>query len=167
MGQSVTVPILLSTEFDPKIAFWATVAPVCALTALDLGYIKPKRRRERAQKLQDLRKVHADFIASQRKEAEEATTLLRESTMRKTKLEQDKDGLVIIEATYGNLSSGLVADVTIAVQALVNNSQLAMPGGHSKVRLLGIILFYIAKSEPLTTYPMPTIPNNSSRSQHE
>ncbi|GJJ77190.1 DnaJ homolog subfamily C member 11 [Entomortierella parvispora] len=137
LGQSVTVPILLSTEFDPKIAFWATVAPVSALTALDLGYIKPKRRRERAQKLQELRKVHADFIASQRREAEEAITLLRESTLRKTKLEQDKDGLVIIEATYGNLSAGLVADVTIAVQALVNNSQLAMPGGHSKNHVLG------------------------------
>ena len=135
LGQSVTVPILLSTEFDPKIAFWSTVVPVCTLTALDLGYVKPKRRRERAQKLQDLRKVHADFIASQRKEAEEAIILLRETTSRKTKLEQDKpDGLVILEATYGNLSAGLVADVTIAVQALVNNSQLAMPGGHSKVR---------------------------------
>ncbi|KAG0054862.1 hypothetical protein BGZ83_010200 [Gryganskiella cystojenkinii] len=137
LGQSITVPILLSSEFDPKIAFWATVAPICALTALDLGYIKPKRRRERTQKLQDLRKVHAEFIASQRKEAEEATTLLRDSTMRKAKLEQEKDGLVIIEAVYGNLSAGLVADVTVAVQALVNNSQLAMPGGHSKNHILG------------------------------
>lgn len=128
------MPIVLSAEFNPKLAFWAAVVPICAVTALDIGYVKPKRRRERAEKIQELRKVHADFIARQKKEAEEAIELLRESTGRKTKQEKDKDGLVIIEALYGNLNAGLVADVTIAVQALVNDSQLSMPGGHSKVK---------------------------------
>ncbi|KAF9103368.1 hypothetical protein BGX27_010614 [Mortierella sp. AM989] len=137
LGQSVTVPILLSSEFNPKFAFWTAVAPICAIAALDLGYIKPRRRRERTEKLQELRKVHAEFIANQRKEAEEAISLLRDSTSRKAKQEQSKDGLVIVEATYGNMNAGLVADVTIAVQALVNNSQLVMPGGHSKNHILG------------------------------
>ncbi|KAF9192027.1 hypothetical protein BGZ51_006386 [Haplosporangium sp. Z 767] len=137
LGQSVTVPILLSSEFKPKFAFWTAIAPVCAIAALDLGYIKPKRRRERAEKLKEHRKIHAEFIANQKKEAEEAIQLLQESTARKTKQEQDKDGLVIVEAVYGNLNAGLVADVTIAVQALVNNSQLVMPGGHSKNHILG------------------------------
>ena len=63
---------------------------------------------------------------------------MRESTAHKTRQEQEKDGLVVVEALYGNLSAaselGLVADVTIAVQALVNNSQLNMPAGHSKVK---------------------------------
>ncbi|KAI7817740.1 hypothetical protein BC939DRAFT_402258 [Gamsiella multidivaricata] len=138
LGQSVTVPIVLSAQFNPKLAFWAVVAPICAVTALDVAYVKPKRSRERAQKIQELRKAHAEFIAAQKKEAEEAIELLRESTMRKTRQEQEKDGLVIVEAVYGNLNAapelGLVTDVTIAVQALVNNSQLTMPGGHSKVR---------------------------------
>ncbi|KAF9952581.1 hypothetical protein BGZ70_000558 [Mortierella alpina] len=137
LGQSVTIPVLLSSEFSPKLAFWSAMAPICAMAALDLGYVKPKRRRERAEKLLEHRRVHAEFIANQRKEAEEAIHLLRESTLRKCKLEQDKDGLVIVEAVYGNLSAGLVADVTIAVQALVNNSQLAMPGGHSKHHIMG------------------------------
>ncbi|KAI7815884.1 hypothetical protein BC939DRAFT_471125 [Gamsiella multidivaricata] len=137
LGQSVTVPILLSSEFNPRLAFWAAVAPVCALAVLDLGYIKPKRRRERREKLQELRRIHAEFIANEKKEAEEATSLLRESTARKTKQEQDKDGLLIVEAVYGNLNAGLVADVTVAVQTLVNNSQLTMPGGHSKNHILG------------------------------
>ncbi|KAG0342182.1 hypothetical protein BG004_005719 [Podila humilis] len=137
LGQSVTIPIVLSAEFNPKLAFWAAVLPICAITAVDMGYVKPKRRRERAEKIQELRKVHAEFIANQKKEAEEAMELLRESTARRTKQEQDKDGLVIIEALYGNLSAGLVADVTVAVQALVNNSQLSMPGGHSKNHILG------------------------------
>ncbi|KAF9389291.1 hypothetical protein CPB97_011651 [Podila verticillata] len=137
LGQSVTIPIVLSAEFNPKLAFWAAVVPICAVTALDMGYVKPKRRRQRAEKIQELRKVHADFIARQKKEAEEAIELLRESTGRKTKQEKDKDGLVIIEALYGNLNAGLVADVTVAVQALVNDSQLSMPGGHSKNHILG------------------------------
>ncbi|KAF9345833.1 hypothetical protein BGX26_002691, partial [Mortierella sp. AD094] len=137
LGQSVTVPILLSSEFNPKFAFWTAIAPICAIAALDFGYIKPRRRRERTEKLQELRKVHAEFIANQKKEAEEAISLLRESTARKAKQEQNKDGLIIIEATYGNMNAGLVADVTVAVQALVNNSQLAMPGGHSKNHILG------------------------------
>ncbi|KAG0230083.1 hypothetical protein BGW41_002617 [Actinomortierella wolfii] len=141
LGQSVTVPIVLSHDFNPRLAFWAAVVPTCAATAIELGYIRPKRRRERAEKIAELRRVHADFIANQRKEAEEAIALLRESTARKTKAEQDKDGLVIIEAFYGNLDAdpalGLVADVTIPVQALVHNSQLSMPGGHSKTHIMG------------------------------
>ncbi|KAG0251486.1 hypothetical protein BG011_007584 [Mortierella polycephala] len=137
LGQSVTVPIMLSSEFKPRFAFWTAVAPICAIAALDLGYIKPKRRRERAERLKEHRKIHAEFIANQMKEAEEAIHLLRDSTARKTKQEQDKDGLVIIEAVYGNLNAGLVADVTIPIQALVDNSQLIMPGGHSKNHILG------------------------------
>lgn len=141
----MTIPIVLAAEFNPKLAFWATVVPICAVTALDIGYVKPKRRKERAEKIQVLRTVHADFIANQKKEAQEAVELLRESTDRKTRQEKDKDGLVILEATYGNLNAapelGLTADVTIAVQALVNNSQLTMPGGHSKVTLLLFLSF--------------------------
>lgn len=131
------MPIVLASEFNPRLVLWATILPLCAVTALDMGYAKPKKRRERQAKLKELREVHAEFIATQKKEAQEAIELLRESTNRKTLLEQDCDGLVIIEAVYGNLQAalelGLVTDVTIPVQALVNNSQLSMPGGHSKV----------------------------------
>ncbi|KAF9173361.1 hypothetical protein BGX21_008636 [Mortierella sp. AD011] len=141
LGQSVTIPIVLAAEFNPKLAFWATVVPICVVTALDIGYVKPKRRKERAEKIQELRKVHADFIATQKKEAEEAVELLSESTMHKMRQEQEKDGLVILEAFYGNLNAapelGLVVDVKIPVQALVNNSQLIMPAGHSKTHIMG------------------------------
>ncbi|KAF9963438.1 hypothetical protein BGZ65_003394 [Modicella reniformis] len=137
LGQSVTIPILLSSDFSTKFAFWAGLAPLCALAILDFGVIKPRGRRQRAEKLRELRKIHGEFIAEQRKEAEESIRLLRDTTGRKMKQEQDKDGLVIVEASYGNLNAGIVANVTVAVQALVNNSQLAMPGGHSKTHILG------------------------------
>ncbi|KAF8928409.1 hypothetical protein BGZ58_009677, partial [Dissophora ornata] len=100
----------IAFNLNPKFALWTAVAPICAIAALDLGYIKPKKRRERAEKLRELRRVHAEFITRQKKEAEEATNLLRESTARKTKQEQETDGLVIVEAVYGNVNAGLVAD---------------------------------------------------------
>jgi len=145
------MPIVLASEFNPRLVLWATILPLCAVTALDMGYAKPKKRRERQAKLKELREVHAEFIATQKKEAQEAIDLLRESTDRKTSLEQEKDGLVIIEAVYGNLQAapelGLFTDVTIPVQALVNNSQLSMPGGHSKVSCLDL-------SPPIGSIPL-------------
>lgn len=50
-----------------------------------------------------------------------------------------RPGLVIVDARYGpteygdDAVEGLDVDVTIPLQALVNNSQLYIPGGRSKV----------------------------------
>lgn len=60
--------------------------------------------------------------------------------------ERDKEnGLIILEAWYGNLSRireitsenlpQEIIDVRIPVQALVHDSQLTIPGGHSKVKI--------------------------------
>ena len=51
-------------------------------------------------------------------------------------------GLIIQDATYGASeidgdASGFFVDVTIPLQALVINSQLHIPGGHTKVMLSG------------------------------
>lgn len=59
-------------------------------------------------------------------------------------------GLVVVDARYGPREEGedeggvqgLVVDVTVPVQALVNNSQLVIPGGRSKVRFLSLMLFF-------------------------
>ena len=51
-------------------------------------------------------------------------------------------GLVIVDARYGpkayddETAEGLDVDVTVPLQALVNNSQLCVPGGRSKVSVL-------------------------------
>ncbi|CAG8512786.1 7546_t:CDS:2, partial [Ambispora leptoticha] len=95
-------------------------------------------------KLAALREQHAEFIASQKRDAEETIRLLMPSIARKIEIERAKDGLVILEAFYGNfkptisgasvLDDQSVVDVTIPVQALVNDSQLTIPGGRSKLR---------------------------------
>jgi DnaJ homolog subfamily C member 11 len=97
------------------------------------------------------------LISARKREAEESQRLLRPTVERKVASERAKDGLIIVEALYGNLRAlrdGLteknveeVFDVTVAVQALVHDSQLVIPGGRSKVRedqgREGMCLLYI------------------------
>jgi DnaJ family protein C protein 11 len=59
--------------------------------------------------------------------------ILTDSASRKMKAEEAKQGLVIIEARYGAKDGDDMIDVTVAIQALVNDSKLTIPGGHAKV----------------------------------
>lgn len=59
--------------------------------------------------------------------------ILADSASRKMKAEEAKQGLVIIEARYGAKDGDDMIDVTVAIQALVNDSKLTIPGGHAKV----------------------------------
>lgn len=143
MNQLFYVPISLSSEFDELAAFWSTVVPTAAVT---LGYwfvLRPLKRRERLaffhQARRELREAKADVVRA----AEETMSLLRDTARRHMEAEASKDGLVIVEARYGpadqddESAKGLDIDVTIPVQALVNNSQLYIPGGRSKAGLQG------------------------------
>lgn len=74
---------------------------------------------------------------------------MREVAERKQRQEEKKkDGLVVVKALYGRASdvqqlSGDddeelpegVIDVTVVIQALVNESRLTIPGGYSKVTI--------------------------------
>ncbi|KAJ3300834.1 hypothetical protein HK104_000027 [Borealophlyctis nickersoniae] len=173
LGQRFVVPIILSPELDFKLAVWATVLPVCASVALNQFYFGPKRRRQLAQRLEEVRAENAELLAKRKNEAEEAVQLMKDSVLRKAEAEESRNGLVIVRALYGklpdshlntllplggirdmfnqsqrSLASELLqavgsevsteyADVTIAVQALVNNSQLHISGGHSKSSIIG------------------------------
>ncbi|GJE93752.1 DnaJ and DUF3395 domain-containing protein [Phanerochaete sordida] len=143
MNQLFQVPITLSSEYDEVAAFWSTVVPTAAVT---LGYwfvLRPLKRRERVaffhQARHELREAKADIVRA----AEETVSLLRDTARRHMEAEASKDGLVIVEARYGPIdqddesTKGLDIDVTIPLQALVNNSQLYIPGGRSKAGLQG------------------------------
>lgn len=86
-------------------------------------------------KINELREEHADYLAQRKAEADQAQMILTDSARRKMKAEESKQGLVIIEAWYGKKDGKHedLVDVTIPVQALVNDSKLTIPGGHSKV----------------------------------
>lgn len=102
--------------------------------------------------MQELRKDHGEHIAQKRKEALEAVSVMQSSTAKKAQQEREKNGLVILEAYYGYSEcftdrglkdltgegrSESYIDVTIPVQALVNDSTLVIPGGRGKYHLLG------------------------------
>ncbi len=84
-------------------------------------------------------------------EALEVVTIMTEQVLQRRKVEEDKKGLVIIEALYGKLppSSNTklflnvtrneqeFIDVTVVVQSLVQKSQLYISGGHSKSTMIG------------------------------
>lgn len=85
-------------------------------------------------KIQELREEHADYLAQRKTEAEQALLILSDIAGRKMKAEESKHGLVIIEARYGKKDGNSdMIDVTVAIQALVNDSKLTIPGGHAKV----------------------------------
>jgi len=78
------------------------------------------------------------------REIENTSLLLREPARRHMDAERAIGGLVILEATYGPTTlgietAGLDVDVTIALQALVHNSQLYVSNKVPKSGIQGFI----------------------------
>ncbi|KAI5479860.1 DnaJ family protein [Pseudohyphozyma bogoriensis] len=153
LGQKLTLPVLLSSSFDPTVAIGVTVVPTLGMIAANHFILNPRKRRKVSSRISDARKENAEFIAEKRKEADDAVLLLSESVKRKVDAE-GANGLVIVEAVYGVLESIPTKteladqrwmDVTVALQSLVTNSQIIIPGGRSKSNLLGF--FDVAMGE--------------------
>ncbi|KAL0958160.1 hypothetical protein HGRIS_000326 [Hohenbuehelia grisea] len=142
LEQKLTLPLALSFEYDPQLAFWAMCVPSTALTCGYLFVIKPRRRKQRLQYIRAARRALKASDSPAMREIEATASMLKETAKRHTEAENAKDGLVIIEATYGLLDPSLEGDdlvinVTTALQALVNHSQLYIPGNRSKSGLQG------------------------------
>lgn len=100
------------------------------------------------RKIERLRKETAEQTALARVSAQNAIALMLSTVNRKREFEQQKRGLVIIYACYGNLDHGLpldgenegeearVIDVTIPLNYLVEDSKLILHD-NSKSQLLG------------------------------
>ncbi|CAO3623679.1 unnamed protein product [Cunninghamella blakesleeana] len=147
LGQKLVLPIILSSEFDLRLTFFGTLIPATLAMAIDQLILKPRRQKLIKEKIQELREMHADVLATRKAEAEDAQQLVSAAAQRKTKLESDKkDGLVLVKALYGHLEyinedneelpEGVI-DVTIVLQAMVNESRLTIPSGHSKTNICG------------------------------
>ncbi|KAI8339624.1 hypothetical protein BC941DRAFT_420998 [Chlamydoabsidia padenii] len=149
LGQKLVVPIILSSEFDFRLTFLGTAIPAAVAMAIDQWVLKPRRQKQIKSKIRELREQHADILANRKAEAEDAQKLVTSAAERKMKTEAGKkDGLVIIKALYGHLDNlkeeddgdqeteGVV-DVTVVLQAMVNESRLTIPSGHSKTNICG------------------------------
>ena len=119
------------------------------------------------RRVKELREENAEVIAQKRAAAEDAVLILERTASTKAKAEREKHGapisssshyasdsltpgLVILSAHYGLKTSftsrgmqdpsnptSAIIDVTIPLQALVNDGKLIIPGGRAKYNLLG------------------------------
>lgn len=134
LNQRISIPLLLSTTPTASLVFWATLIPFLGLAASSLLARHPKpapnpRSREDLQQ----------WIAARRSEADTLTVLLSSGVEPRQRMERQNAGLVILSAKYSVLDapSEEVADVTVAVAALVDRSEVRIPRGLRKGRLLG------------------------------
>ncbi|KAI0827143.1 DnaJ-domain-containing protein [Trametes gibbosa] len=141
-GQTLSLPIILSREQNDGVAFWTAVLPSTALTLFYYFRIRPRRRVQRTQFFNEARRQLREEKSDLLRQWKETVTLLQDTAQRHLRAEEACDGLVVLEARYGPSeqdegTDGLEVDVTVAVQALVNSSQLYIPGKRSKAGIPG------------------------------
>ncbi|TID07259.1 putative J domain-containing protein C63.03 [Colletotrichum higginsianum] len=152
LGQRLSVPVLLSPHAEHSgaaILFCcAGVAPLVAFAARHF-LARPRRTRPTEVDLQA-------YVARKRAAADEVASLLAGAVEARQRVERQRGGLVVLSAKFGVKNEGgdggggdgdnddgddwaaeEVADVTLAVAALVEDGGLRIPAGVRKGSLLG------------------------------
>ncbi|GJD02717.1 dnaJ domain-containing protein [Colletotrichum higginsianum] len=152
LGQRLSVPVLLSPRAEHSgaaILFCcAGVAPLVAFAARHF-LARPRRTRPTEVDLQA-------YVARKRAAADEVASLLAGAVEARQRVERQRGGLVVLSAKFGVKNEGgdggggdgdnddgddwaaeEVADVTLAVAALVEDGGLRIPAGVRKGSLLG------------------------------
>ncbi|KAK4465583.1 hypothetical protein QBC42DRAFT_261007 [Cladorrhinum samala] len=147
LGQRISLPFLMaggqrSKSLGMKLLFWSTVFPFAAFAAWEMYTQKRKKDKLLAQSLASAarqRELIQEYVAKTRVEADEVTAVLATGVEPRQDEERQKGGLVILSAKYGvrDAPPDEVADVTIAVAALVDGGKLVIPKGLRKGKLLG------------------------------
>lgn len=150
-GYKFVLPILVSRQPTLASISASLVIPAAVTALVTLLIIEPRRRMKKQRKVEQLKKEHAETVTKAKKSAESAIKLMINTVTRKRQIEEQRSGLIIVEALYGNLSSESkqempsnvagdsepsVIDVTIPVQYLVEDSQLHLHNT-SKASILG------------------------------
>ncbi|KAI0702055.1 DnaJ-domain-containing protein [Cerioporus squamosus] len=138
-GQALSLPIILSHEHNESLGFWTAVLPCTALGLFYYFDLRPRRRKQRIEYLHEARRQLREEKSDLLRQWQETIYLLQDTASRYMRAEEACDGLIILDARYGPSerdegTEGLDVDVTIPVQALVNSSQVYVPGKRSKVR---------------------------------
>ncbi|KAK0633006.1 hypothetical protein B0T14DRAFT_505636 [Immersiella caudata] len=148
LGQRISLPVMVSrkSSLSTKFLFWATVVPYAAFAAVELVYWRLKLNNAKldaaTKDLAASSKLKEDlqrYIARRRAEADELTVVLATGVEPRQNKERQNGGLVILSAKYGvkDAPPDEIADVTIAVAALVDGGKLVIPAGIRKSRLIG------------------------------
>ena len=152
LGQTINIPVAVCPAeiLGKEAVMWALAVPWASYIAVDYGIFRTRARRQRKEIRSERCKKLRKLVEKRRSEASQATTLMREQVERRQQRERDRGGLVILTAEYGVIQRrhqgsriaqgeglwrrGEVADVTVAVAALVYSGQLILPRRIVKVR---------------------------------
>ncbi|KDQ60178.1 hypothetical protein JAAARDRAFT_205188 [Jaapia argillacea MUCL 33604] len=148
LGQRLSVPVTLSTDYDGRLALWTAVLPS---TAFVLGYqfiLKPMTRKKRIDSLRQVRKRLHEETSDLRRQYEDTVRsrcfghFSLDAIFSLSLTGEVGTGLVILEATYSPTeqneeTADLNVDVTIPIQALIHGSQLYIPGHRAKSSIQG------------------------------
>ncbi|KAG4107928.1 DnaJ-domain-containing protein [Neocallimastix lanati (nom. inval.)] len=155
LGQTITIPIIISHDLSINVLFWGTLIPISAAYFIDQFILIPYHRNDLEKKINIIKTANSEVLAQRKKEAEDSLKLMAETIQRKIDIEKKNNGLIIIEALYGNSKlikkmkkllyrqykpdkslPEEIIDVTIPLQNMVNKSQLHL-GTYSKSSLIG------------------------------
>lgn len=142
LGQRISIPFLLATKSNvsTELVFWATVLPFFCFGVAEILNRRRAMRRLRGGREQSSRAAKLqDYVARRRAEADELTVVLANGVEPRQRAERQVGGLVILSAKYSvkGAPSEEVADVTVAVAALVDGGELLIPKELRKSHLLG------------------------------
>jgi len=155
LGQTITIPIIISHDLTINVLFWGSIIPLSAAYLIDQYILKPYYKNDLQKKINIIKTANSDILAQRKKEAEDSIKLMADTIQNKIEIEKQNNGLIIIEALYGNAKllkkikkllykqsnsnkplPNEIIDVTIPIQAMVNKSQLHL-GSYSKSSLIG------------------------------
>jgi DnaJ family protein C protein 11 len=149
LGQNLILPVVLfnQEEFQPKWVFWAVAFPWATYAAVEFIVIRPRLRQKRRRLIEQRRKELRETMIQRRVDAEQATLLMAPLVEHRQTGERERGGLVILSAQYGvriaerglqRWKVGEVADVTVAMAALVDEGQLSLPKSLHKSQIIGV-----------------------------
>lgn len=180
LGQRIVLPIILAPNFRSDLAVAATLVPAAIFALSHYFYFAPRKQRLVADRVAKLRQDNLGAIEQRRTSAEQTRILLQGQALKKADAEFGRQGVVIIQAYYGDKSrfpkpmevsldvcsnkEDLLTiagrepetapdtlsedqpywwDVRVPLQMLVNQSQLVIPAGRSKV-----CIYFLANRSP-------------------
>jgi DnaJ family protein C protein 11 len=149
LGQNIIIPVILLSEeeFNVTALLWALAVPWVAYAAVEFTLLRPKLRRQRRRLFERKRRELREMVVKRRTEAEQAVLLMAPLVEHRQAVEREQEGLVILKATYGVSDGGSdfqkgpraaeVANVMVALAALVNGGQLSIARGLNKSQIIG------------------------------
>lgn len=143
-GQRLLVPLVLTHVFNPVIALAGLAASFSLFALLVRLVIRPAENRKTTDAEGDSRMASEQNDTRHKARMDAALAeqrLMANAVSRKRFEEEERGGLVIVNASYGYVprdpAEEVVFDVTVPVQYLVENSKIVLAGNVSKTSLDG------------------------------